>query len=563
MEPVQLDFDDRPVRDHTVKSLLETRTDLFGDDPFLFYGHDDSTFSFREVNEISNAIANSLLGLGVEKGEKVSTMIENQLYGVLSMFGTYKGGMVYAPINYEFRGETLSYQINDVDAAVIIAEDQFLGKLNAVKDDLEDLPHVVVYETDADAEELDDDFETSSFEDLLDGDESNPDVSVEWDDTSSIIYTSGTTGHPKGVVVPYRWIIYYCAMRWQVMNREDVVHCPLPLYHGAGPYWDIAAALIVGAPVALWDKYSPSRFIDRVNKYEATTCTLMSVMHSWLWDQPEKEDDHRNTLNKVQMSPLADYHKDLAERFSIDFITSKFGQQESGNPVGGFVHAARGEHATPEDLRRGYPPEVVVERAEEMGIPVVEEAPAEQWIGNPTPWADVQIVNERDEPLGPNQIGELVARPRVPSAMFKEYYNRPNKTLEEFSNLWFHIGDAAYYDEDGNYFFVDRIGHIIRRRGENISGEQLEDIAIDHGDIAEVAVVPLPSEDGGEDEIAFVVKVRDDATLTEEDLRAYLEPRVADFMLPDHVRFVDEIPMTHTNKIRKKEIRQTIFGYDE
>ncbi|MDX1748474.1 MAG: AMP-binding protein, partial [Halobacteriales archaeon] len=343
-------------------------------------------------------MANSLAELGIEKGDKVSTMIDNQLYGVLSLFGIHKGGMVYAPINYEYQGDTLSYQISDVDPELLIVEDRFLDNLNAVVDEV-DVSRVVVLDTGADAPDPHDSFTTSPFEALLDGDETNPDVSIAWDDVAAIIYTSGTTGHPKGVVVPYRWVIYYCAVRWQVMNREDVVHTALPLYHGAGPYWDVAPALIVGSPVALWDKFSPSNFLDRVNEYGATTVTLISVMHTWLWEQPDRDDDHRNTLNKVQMSPLPEYHSAMAERFSFDFITSKFGQQESGNALTGFVNAARGEHATPEDLRRGLPPDEIAARAAEMGIPVVEEVPGERWIGHEMPWMEVQIVNERDEEL--------------------------------------------------------------------------------------------------------------------------------------------------------------------
>jgi len=560
MKQRRLDFDDRPIRDHTVKTLLETRADLFGEDPFLFYGHDDTTFSFDEVNQTVNTIANSLGELGLKKGDKVSPMIDNQLNGVLSMLGIHKAGMVYAPINYEFKGETLSYQLNDVDPDLLLVEDSFIEKFLAVKDDLETSPLVVVVETEGGGDAFEDEFRTGTFDQLLEGDSTDPDVSTTWDDVASIIYTSGTTGHPKGVIVPYRWIIYYCAVRWQMMNREDVVHTSLPLYHGAGPYWDIASALIVGAPVALWDEYSPSRFLDRVNEYDATVATLISVMHAWLWNEPERKDDHRNTLNKVQMSPLPEYHEEMAERFSFDFITSKFGQQESGNPLTGFVHAARGEHATPRDLRRGYAPKEIVERAAELGIPVVEEVPAERWIGKPMPWMEVQVVNERDEPLPPGEIGEMAVRPRLPSVTFEEYYNRPEKTLEELSNLWFHVGDAVYHDEDGNYFYVDRMGHMIRRHGENISGEQLEDIALDHEAVDEVAVLPIPNGEGGEDDIAFVVQRREGTDLTEADLRAYLEPRIAEFMLPDYVKFVDEIPMTDTNKIQKKELRKDLFG---
>lgn len=560
MAPITLEFDDRPVRDHTVSSLLETRAAWVGDEPCLYYGHDDSEYTYDEVNETANAIANALAGLGVERGQKVSMMIENKLHGVFVMLGAHKAGAVFAPINHEFTGDVLAYQLADVGPSVLVLEDQFIEAYDRVAGELETDPHLVVIETDADTHTGTVDG-ASGFDDLLDGDRSNPDVDLSWDDTATILYTSGTTGHPKGVVVPYRWICYYSAVRWQVMTRDDVVHTSLPLYHGAAPYWDLAPALVVGAPTALWDRFSPSRFLDRARTYEASVVTLISVMHSWLRDQPERDDDHRNSLNKVQMSPLPDYVGELAERFSFDFVTSKFGQQESGNPLTGFVHAARGADATPEELRRGRPPDSIIERAEALGVPVTT-APGERWIGKPMPWVDVAIVNERDEPLGPGEIGQLAVRPTVPFAMFNGYYNRPEKTLEEVRNLWFHVGDAMYYDEDGEYYFVDRMGHIIRKRGENLSSEQIEEAMNDAPWVAESAALPVEAAEGGEDEIAAVLLLADGGAdaFSEAAFRSHIEGRLPEVMWPDRVIVVDDLPMTDTNKVRKHELHQRLFA---
>lgn len=551
-------FDERPVRELTMNSALENRAAHLGGAPFIRYGPDDRDVSFAEMNEAANTIGNSLLELDISHQAKISVMMRDPLETLFGMFGIHKAGGVYCPINFEYTGDALSYQLNDTNPEVLLIEDQYVERLNNVLEDLEVDPEIVVHETDANSEPLDPAFSSCPFSSMFEGETEAPDVNLTWDDEASIIYTSGTTGKPKGVVLPHRWIFAnYTLIFGQTMNQDDVVHTALPLYHVGGVYADIISALVAGASVGLWDRFSPEEFWTRVEKYEATCVTFISVMWTWLVKQPERDDDHRNTLNKISVIPLPEDHEEVAKRFSFDFVLAGFGQTESGIPVGGFIHAAQGEHGTPDDLLKGMPPEEVIRRSEELGFPVVDTAPGHRYMAKPMEmYMETTILDDRDEELPPGEVGEFAVRPKAPGIIMKEYYGRPEKTVSSWRNLWFHTGDAAYRDEDDNYFFVDRMGDVIRRRGENISSIQIQDAVTAYEPVAQAAVFPVPAEEGGEDAIAVAIETGEGTTISEEELLGYLDGRLPEFMQPDHIMFVDEIPTTETNKREKYKLRE-------
>jgi crotonobetaine/carnitine-CoA ligase len=340
--------------------------------------------------------------------------------------------------------------------------------------------------------------------------------------------------------------------RTDAEQRRRRPHLASALSRG-GVYADVVAALVSGSAISLWDRFSPNEFWDRIEAYGATKTILLSVIIPWLLQQPESPDDDENPLKMVHMQPLPDNYDELAERFGFDIVTAGFGQTESGNPLAGFIRTDPGDG----DDSEGMAPSDIVARAEDLRVPVVDEVPEDRYMGKPAFFMDAAILDENYEELPTGETGELAFRPHRSEILMKEYYGKPERNLDAFRNLWFHTGDVAYRDEEGNFCFVDRMGDVIRRRGENISSMQVQDAINAHEAVGQAAVFPIPDEEGGEDEIGTAIGPADDS-FDDSELYEFLDERLPGFMHPDELLVVDELPTTETNKIEKYKLRDRL-----
>lgn len=554
-----------PLKRSTINDFLEHRSEHNASKPYVIYGNEDREVTYEEMNAFANNIGTNLLNtLDWESQQTISVMMGNQLPILFAFHGILKAGSIYAPIHTDYKGENLLYQLNDSDTDALIIDDRYVDRLNEIADELDDDLHVVVRETDAESVPLANDFERSSFQSLQSGAGERPSVDVEWDDIATIIYTSGTTGRPKGVLHSHRQaLVLFGEVKATLVAPDDVVHNNLPLFHVGGLYGNIVATLLAGATVVCWDKFSTSEFWNRVEEYEASRTVIFSSMITWLNNQPRTETDHHNTLNKVTFVPLVDEYEEIAERFGFDIVDTYYGQTEIGLSIAGIIRAATGEHATPAKYRRGRSPEEVVDLAEDRGIPVVDAAPGKNWAGKPACPVEVTVLNEHDEEIGAGEVGELAARPEEPSMIFQGYVNSPKTTVETWSNLWHHTGDAMERDDDGHYYFIDRIDDVIRRRGENIATAQIEEPLKKHSSIANVAAFSVPAVDGTEDEVAIAVESEAEATLDKNDVKQIAEDRLPRFMVPRYVDLVEKMPKTDTAKVEKYKLRQRVIERED
>jgi crotonobetaine/carnitine-CoA ligase len=259
-------------------------------------------------------------------------------------------------------------------------------------------------------------------------------------------------------------------------------------------------------------------------KGEVWSCTaaLIGPMTSLIYSPPPSPDDADNPLRNVILGPMIPEIEDFERRFGVRTATC-YGQTEVGIPIStGWDH---GPWANCGRRRMDYP------------------------------WPDAVVVNEHDEPLPPGEVGELVVRSAEPWALNVGYYKMPEQTVEAWRNGWFHTGDGFRVDDDGWYYFVDRLRDAIRRRGENISSFEVETHVCEHDDVVECAAVGVPAVHG-EDDVLVAVIVRDESTFDPASLIEFLEPRMPRFMLPRYVEVVDDLPRTEASmRVRKHEIR--------
>jgi crotonobetaine/carnitine-CoA ligase len=534
-----------------------------GDRTFVFYAETSAEMTFAEVARRTDAIAGNLHRHGIALGDHVSVFCTDSLLATLVMFGIWKAGAVYCPINFSYTGRLLEYQLNDTRPKLVITEPAMVPALNDVVGTLDKVPHLAVY-TGAAASEprptADERYPQIAWSDLT-GNCAPPDVKLAPSDLANLIYTSGTTGPAKGVLLPHRWMAQYTYLIRRLTTANDVIYNDLPLYHVGGAVFNVCRAAWVGCEVAIWNRFSPDAFWSRVADRSATSAVLLDVMIPWLAKAPPGPNDRRNTLNKVHMQPLPLDHASFANRFGIDHVTAGFGQTESGNGLMTVIQQTAEGEGTPSDLYVGRSHAEISQAMRALGVPLVSPGQASRkgLMGSPAPFVEVAIRREDDTLCEVNEVGHLTLRPKLPNIFLRAYWRKPEATSEALRNLWFHTGDAAFVGDDGLFYYSDRLGDRIRVRGENLSSYQVEDLLGRHPGVGMCAVVGVRSEEGNEDDIAAFVVAATPNSISEDAIRAFAAETMPKYMRPRHIRIVEDLPRTPTNKIEKYKLRASLL----
>lgn len=568
MQPEQA-FELMVAEGDMVLDRLDACVEAYPDKTFIYYGEHRLALSFADFKARTDALAASLSELGVGPDDRVSVLTRNSLTAALAMFAIWRAGAVYAPINFNYKGRLLSYQINDTAPKALILDVNLADVLEEILPEVT-LPNIIVHrpapgDHDDNGAALGDGFRQCrvlDFDQMLTCGKPAPSVSRTFSDIANIVYTSGTTGPSKGVVQSFRWMNQYTFLQRAFMNSDDVIYCDLPLYHVGGAFSLLVRALWHGNTVGLWDRFSASHFWDRIAECGATTCVMLDVMIPWLMSAPERPDDYKNTLKLVHMQPLPASHHKVAKRFGFDFVTAGFGQTETGAGFMVVIDQFGQDYGTPAELYRGLSKQGIRAAAERLGGLVIDgsgEIP-KGLMGRPSPLLQVDIVDADDHSCPPGQVGQLVVRPRFPYTIIQEYFNKPDKTLEAFRNLWFHTGDACYRDADGVYYFVDRMGGYLRVRGENVSSYEVEDLVNGHPKIRVTAAIPVPAHEGDEEDLAIFVQLVDGETMLVDEVRQHCVDVMPKYMVPRYIRIVEELPLTPTGKIEKYKLRQGLLA---
>jgi carnitine-CoA ligase len=510
-----------PTREEcVVPDLLSARAAATPDKPFILF--DEERWTYAEAARQAWRAGHALRRCGVRAGDYVSVWIPTGPDVLRGWFGANAVGAVYAPLNLAAKGSYLQHTLNLAESKVLVAHHELVERLAGIE--APSLETVVVV---GGAPPRGLPWETVTLDELLDGVPDDRPVlerpSEPWDDLS-LIYTSGTTGPSKGVRAAHAafWNYANCFILPYV-GEDDRYLNALPMFHTAGT--GITYSMLrAGGSVALAKSFSASRFWDDVRRFEATITIAIHGMVTFMLDQPARPDDADNPLRTVYMGPLTRHHE-FAERFGVSVYTA-YGMTEVPVPI----TSALG----PEDARS----------CGRAADPVQYE---------------LRLVDEHDVPVPPNTPGELVARHSLPWTINSGYKNMPEATAEAWRNGWFHTGDQFTQDEEGNFYFLDRIKDVIRRRGENISSFEVEEEVRTHPAISDAAAVAVPNPDvehaAGDEEVKIVVVLEPGAELDPVELVEYLSGRMPAYWVPRFVEFLPELPRTESHKVKKAELR--------
>jgi crotonobetaine/carnitine-CoA ligase len=340
-------------------------------------------------------------------------------------------------------------------------------------------------------------------------------------DVAMLLFTSGTTGPSKGCVLSHRYAIRQGELLAEHLRitSSDVLYSPFPLFHADAATLTVVPAMVMGATAALGRRFSASGFWEEVRAFEATVFDFMGATLSILWKQPRRSDDSDNPVRLAWGVPMPAWADEFEARFGLKLL-EVYGLTDAG--VVAF-------YPYDEERRPGA-------------------------CGRPVHPYDVRVFDADDRELHAGQIGEIVVRPLEPSVTMAGYHGMPSETLSVFRNLWLHTGDRGYFDDDGYLYFVGRNTDSIRRRGENISAFEIEEVVLAHPDIVEAAAVGVPSELTEED-VKLCIVPRAGARISPRELIEFCKPRMARFMLPRYVEVMTELPRTQTQKVEKYRLR--------
>ncbi|MCL5734990.1 MAG: AMP-binding protein [Actinobacteria bacterium] len=478
----------------------------------------ERTQTYEQFLASAETASRALHALGARKGDAICMMLENSQDYLHLWFGASRIGAVTVPINVHLKGEGLSYIIRHCGAKILLIEQDFMPRLQVVRDSLPELETVVVRGEDAAGT-------TSTWSSLMSADHPTvASVSVDPSEVAAVLYTSGTTGPPKGVMLSHYAYLNsarYFAEHMVAATATDVLFTSLPLFHINAQAHTALPAIHLNATMAFGGRFSASGFWNEIRMYEATIFNSLGAMIPILCKQPPGSGDREHTarLTACAATPK-DTWLEFEHRFGVQIVEG-YGLTETAgfcisNPLG----------------------------AGRLGS-----------MGKPMGFVDVRIVGESDEPVEPAVAGEIAIRGTETHVLMEGYYDMPEETARTMRGGWFHSGDIGRSDADGYLYFVDRLKQYIRRRGENISSWEVEAVVNSHPLVLESAAVGVPSE-LGEEEVMICVVLKDGAVLEPLELVQWCEGRVAYFMVPRYVQYRDELPKTPTERVEKYKLKE-------
>lgn len=513
-----------PPAQRTLPAMLRHQSALFGARPLLRIA--DCRWSHADAAEAAGIRAGALAQAGVGRGDRIAVMCGNRIEFLETFLGAGWLGASAVPVNTASMGPQIGYFLAHSEAKLLVIEAGFLDRLHTAdlaQTKLEEIWIVGEAPAGSPAE-----WQAPASVRVLaypPGGAAVPPADVQPGDPLAILYTSGTTGPAKGVICPHAQYFWWGVNSAEVLGvgADDVLCTTLPLFH-INALNTFAQAALTGAEVVFETRFSASGFWPSMHANGATVVYLLGAMVPILLAQPAG-DGERNHRVRTGLGPgVPDAAgKAFFERTGVRLLEG-YGSTETNFAI-----------ATAPDSPRGGV----------MG-----------WL---RPGFQARVADEDDVELPAGAAGELLLRADEPHAFASGYFNMPEKTVEAWRNLWFHTGDRVVRDADGAFRFVDRIKDAIRRRGENISSFEVEQVLLSHRCVASCAVYPVRSE-LAEDEVMAALVPREGERIDPLELVSFCESRLPYFAVPRYIDVLPDLPCTENGKVQKFRLRERGVG---
>jgi long-chain acyl-CoA synthetase len=479
--------------------------------------------TYGEFDRRANQVANALISLGIQPGDRVALFMGNLPLFMEAYYGILKAGASVVPLNVLYKTGEVEYILKDSGAKAILtfssAATPFEKVALAAASGVPDVRNIVVAAPESIPGTL------SWATTIGNAASTAPEVTINPDDVAVICYTSGTTGRPKGAMLTHHNLLSNCEQCMMIPNiatrPDDVVWLALPLFHIYAMNLGMNLTIMNGATIALIERFEPVSSLEAIQKYKCTVLYGAPPMFV-VWAQlPNIRDFDLHTLRYVASGAAA-----LPVRVLEAF------QAAAGVPISegyGLSEAAP----------------VVTSNA---AAPVVKPGT----VGLPIPGVEVRIVDDAGNELPRGEMGELICRG---SNIMAGYWHLPEATTDALRDGWLHTGDLAVMDTDGYISIVDRKKDMIIVSGYNVYPREVEETLFRHPAVADAAVVQYPDPYQGESVMAFVVR-KQDQQVTEQELIDFCRDQIAVFKCPRKIVFRDELPKNNTGKVLRRELRE-------
>jgi long-chain acyl-CoA synthetase len=507
-----------------IAQILERSRRLFPDKPALIF--EGQSFTYRELSEMSNRVANGLAGLGIARGDRVAIFLPNTPAFMSVYFGIQKIGAVAVCVNSAYKADETRFILDDSGARVVVTTEELRGNVPA--ENLPNLKHILIAEDGASFDYASQ-VQRCSAQDAprndrlsaLMADASPIAQAVECapDDPAVILYTMATGGFPKGATLSHNNMVFSARVSAETfrLRRDDCVLLFLPAFYSFAQNAVFLPCFDVGATLVLHREYGSAAILQSIAEQRVTVFFGVPTIYTILLNKASAEQMRSVRFYNSAAAPLPlDVASRWRTRLDLD-ITDHYGMTETS--MVSFNHLRQ--------LKPGA-------------------------IGTPVEGVEMQVVDERGHQVKTGQVGEIVVR--GPNVMLG-YWNRPAETNEAKREGWFHTGDLGRVDDDGYFYFTGHIKDMVNVGGQKVYAAEVERVLREHPAVAQVAVYGVPDAVMCEQVRACIV-LRPDAQITAEEIIAFCEQRLADFKAPKGVELVDAFPAAETHRMLKEILRE-------